>query len=67
MAVSILLQDLRTLLRKVNAQIAVVEKHAEDQKIDPPKMQTMNGAFVMIPLLVAKSNILLALSNLETK
>jgi hypothetical protein len=62
---TILERDLRTLLRDINGQIAVVNRFAEAQKVEAKYMQTPNGNYVMIPLLFAKSNILLALSNLE--
>lgn len=58
--------QLRGLLQDVDFQISIVAAEAKKLGIAAAQLQTPDGALVLPPLLLAKSNILLGLSNLET-
>ena len=57
--------QLRNLLRDVDYQISFVTTKARNNEVEPATVQSSDGSYVLVPLLLAKSNILLGLSNLD--
>lgn len=64
---SINLRELNNIKADLEKQIEVVKVLAVDMGIDPTMIRDTSGGYVLIPLLVAKSNVIVALSNLEKK
>lgn len=60
-----LFTQLGTVLDQLDEQIEEVEKTAEGLGCSPYQVQDMHGAFLMIPLLVAKAHVLTAITQLE--
>lgn len=56
--------QIRFTLSEVLVAKANIKARARELEIDPLKMMLGDGSLVMTPLLVAESNLLLALSNL---
>lgn len=60
-----LFRDLNQVLAAVDIQIAEVHSYALDLGVAPELIKTGNGEFMLTPLLLAKSNALLAKVNLH--
>lgn len=58
-------QQIEATLLKVNMQIDVVENYAARHQEQANEMTYRDGKYVMIPLLVAKADLLNALLTLE--
>jgi len=52
---------------QISRQIEVIERDAAGQDISPYKLQDMNGAYQMTPLIVAKAQLLHALVLINHK
>lgn len=59
--------ELHLCLAQINSQINVVRETATEAEILSYKLQDTNGNFILAPLLVAKAQVLDALSRLEGK
>ena len=51
----------------VSRQVEVLERDAAGQDVSPYKLQDMNGAYQMVPLIAAKAQLLHALTLLNHK
>lgn len=65
MSAALLRQQLRALLNDIEQQITAVGNLAHTMGCTPSEIRDMQGGYILIPLYTAKSNVLLALSNLE--
>lgn len=65
MSAQALRQQLQALLVDANRQLQAIDELAQVSELPPHNLRDVTGNFLRIPILVAKSNILLALSNLE--
>jgi len=54
-------RELAQTLIGVNQEIEIVKAEAKEHGVDPYRMRDKNGMWIMVPLLVAKSNCLHAL------
>lgn len=59
-----LVQKLYSALESIEEQIKVVQYEAERLHIDPELLQTPDGSWVMVGLLVAQASVLSALTSL---
>lgn len=57
--------DLESLLVRINEQIEVIEKYCEKTGTDPLEVRLPDGQWVLPSLLLAKSNVVLAMSNIR--
>lgn len=55
-------QELRLALRQVNSQIEEIRQEAVRRDFAPVKMQDSSGNYIWTPLVVAKANILHAMT-----
>lgn len=60
-----LFQELNQVHRQVDLQIAEVHALSQTMGVAPELIKTGNGEFMLTPLLLAKSNVLLAKVNLH--
>lgn len=60
-------QTLRANLTDVDRTIQALVEQAREAEIDPYRMRHMDGSLALAPLLLAKSNTLLALATLKAK
>lgn len=63
----VLREELMASYREVSNQITVIKENAEKVGIDPMRMQDTSGAWVLVPLFVARAQILHALTLLNQK
>ena len=64
---SVLSQMAKNTLCGVNDQIQEVQKKASDLGVRPEQMQDASGRYLMVDLLLAKSNCLMVLSAEKTR
>lgn len=62
-----LLVQLRGTLWRINEQIAAIEAYADSHATKPALMQTTTGDFLLTPLLVAKAQVLTAITTLTQR
>ena len=62
----ILRRDTIQLLRQIDQQIEEVKRHASQAGIETHKLRDANGNWVMIPLLLAKTQAYAMLVQLQT-
>jgi hypothetical protein len=60
-----LLFELRSTLSHINEQLNSVYTYADSHGTEPSRLQTTTGEFMLTPLLVAKANVLSALTSLK--
>ena len=63
----ILRRDTIKLMRQIDAQIKEVEETAQSLRVPPEKMRDTSGNWVMIPLLLAKTQLYASLIQLQAK
>lgn len=63
----ILRREMIQLLKQVNCQIEEVNRHADQAGIQGYQLRDANGNWVMAPLLLAKTQVLAAIIQLQTK
>lgn len=57
--------ELESALGDINGQIAAVGRQAAGLGLRPDQLVTSSGEYLMTPLLVAKANVLLALTQIH--
>jgi hypothetical protein len=62
---SVLRAELVSVMQEINTQITEVKAEARRQRIPPQQLRDASGNWVWLPLLLAKANVLTALTELN--